>query len=353
MSSFIKKTLLVYPLPNSFVKEDQDSLKKLGIGVRSLLVRPTKKVFLFASRQLVAAIKAFFLLPFQDRLICWFSDYHSLLPLLFAKAFRIPSLIIVGGFDAVSDPENRYGIFYKKGIRQQIARWNYQLASEIWVVDASLLKGCPHAKERDGIQSGLEHWMPQIVSKVLVVPTAYDPDIWKPTQAKKPKTILTVANFTSDQVVTRKGIPQFIKMAKQCPDWQFTIVGDSKGLIRKNTRLPSNLRVLGKRNQEELISLYSEHLCYFQGSRVEGLPNVLCEAMLCECIPIGQKAFGIETAIGTTGLVFQQLTTAEISRKLLHSAEKLDGKLCRDRISMRFPKSKRETKLNQFFGIEH
>lgn len=351
MSSYLKKCLFVYPLPNSFVKEDQESLARIGIQVNSLLVRPTKNPVLFAFRQLYAGSKALFLLPFQDRLICWFSDYHSLLPLLIAKLFRVPSLIIVGGFDAVSDTDNRYGIFYKKGIRQQIARWNYQFASEIWVVDASLQKGCPHAKERDGIHSGLENWMPHIAPKLAVVPTAYDPDRWKPSRAKRPKTILTVANFTSEQVVKRKGIPQFINMAKQCPDWQFTIVGDNKGLIRNKTKLPANLRVMGKMKQEQLISLYSEHYCYFQGSRVEGLPNVLCEAMLCECVPIGQKAFGIETAIGTTGLVFQQLSTAEKSHKLLAEAEQLNGALCRERISQNFPKSKRESKLKQFFDL--
>jgi glycosyltransferase involved in cell wall biosynthesis len=33
----------------------------------------------------------------------------------------------------------------------------------------------------------------------------------------------------------------------------------------------------------------------------EGLPNALCEAMLCGCVPVGTKRNGIPTAIGDCG----------------------------------------------------
>jgi len=52
---------------------------------------------------------------------------------------------------------------------------------------------------------------------------------------------------------------------------------------------------------EELIKYYQKAKVY-QLSEYEGLPNALCEAMLCECVPAGTRYCGIPTAIGDTGM---------------------------------------------------
>ena len=54
-----------------------------------------------------------------------------------------------------------------------------------------------------------------------------------------------------------------------------------------------------------LRKYFSTSQFYIQASRLEGLPNALCEAMLCECIPIGNSVFGIPSAIGNTGMLFE------------------------------------------------
>ena len=350
--SFSKRCFLVYPLANTFVHKDLATLADLGVSVYAHQLKPTKNPLLFLLEQFKLLLLSLWQIPRSHRVVSWFSDFHSLFPLVLAKLFGTPSLVIVGGFDAVSDPNNAYGIFYKKGIRQQIARWNYQLADRIWVVDATLQKGCQTAESRDGIVSGLEYWIPGLAPKIEVVPTGYDPNYWKKTQEKKPKTILTVASITSAKVIRRKGIPLFLAMAKACPDWTFTIAGDADGRLAKLFSLSNNVRVLERLSSDALVQLYSEQQCYFQASRVEGLPNVLCEAMLCECIPIGQKAFGIETAIGNSGLLFETPPTVEMFQKMLSEAQQKDPSLCRIRIKQKFHQKKRENKWKKYYNLD-
>ena len=349
--SFLKRCLLVYPIANTFVHKDLTMLSDLGVSVHAHQVKPSKNPFLFLLRQFWLLILSLWKTPCSHRVVSWFSDYHSLFPLLLAKLFGVPSLVIVGGFDAVSDPVNAYGIFHKKGMRQQIARWNYQLVDRIWVVDATLQRGCKAAESRDGVLSGLQHWMPELAHKIEVTPTGYDPNYWRKTKQKKPQTILTVASITSDKVIHRKGIPLFLEMAQAFPEWTFTIAGDASGLLAKQFSLPKNVRILGRLSSDALVQLYSEQQCYFQASRVEGLPNVLCEAMLCECIPIGQKAFGIETAIGDSGLLFETRPTTETFQKMLSEAQQMDSSRCRHRIIEKFHIIKRKEKWKQYFNF--
>ena len=128
-------------------------------------------------------------------------------------------------------------------------------------------------------------------------------EIVKPQKTKTPKTILTVANVPDLRTYQRKGIDLFMKLAKALPDYKFTLAGiDFK--LQKHDTLPQNVTLLGTQDAKQLREIYSAHTYYFQGSRVEGLPNVLCEAMLCECIAIGRNVFGMPKAIGDTGFLF-------------------------------------------------
>lgn len=343
--------LLIYPEANTFVQKDIQAMENLGVAVIAIQSKPTKNPIVFVCRQILLGLSILLHISASQQLVCWFADYHSLIPLLLARLWRKKSLIIVGGFDAVSDSVNRYGIFRKKGLRQQFARWSYRLANRIWVVDTSLSDGCPFARERDGIASGLNYWMPDLASKIEVVPTGYDPSFWKSTQSPQKKTVITVASITSQQVIVRKGISAFVALAKATPQWSFTIVGDAKGLVAQWPDLPSNLTVMKRKTPAELVALYSKSQVYFQASRVEGLPNVLCEAMLCGCIPMGQKAFGIPEAIGQTGILFDKTNDVEKMKKMLYETVNYNPQNSRKRIIEKYHQERRNNNLRQLFNL--
>ena len=336
------KVTFVYTLRNSFVDRDLNLLSDKGYVVREIVSPPDKNPIKFLIHRIRELMRSLWLVPQSKLLVVWFSDYHGYFPLLIAKWFRKKSLLILGGYDVVADPANHYGIFSKKNLRSVLALQNLNNATHLWAVDETLIKGCPQAFKSNKIQSGLVHFAPKQLPKATVVPTGYDAAYWKRDFEKTPQTVLTVGLFTDLRVAQRKGIPLFLKLAALCPEFQFTILGEQNQSIVSHYTIPQNVYVLPKASPETLLEAYGKHQFYFQGSRVEGLPNVLCEAMLCECIPIGAAAFGIPNAIGASGHIFnEEKDLIEVAAFLKNADPKL-GSLARQRIIDKFSISKRQ-----------
>ena len=79
----------------------------------------------------------------------------------------------------IVDDENKHGIFYKHNIRSKIARLNYNLASEIWVVHKSLIKGCDKAASKFNVISGVENFIQNKPLKIKEINTGYDSRFWR------------------------------------------------------------------------------------------------------------------------------------------------------------------------------
>ncbi|MDA0985606.1 MAG: glycosyltransferase family 4 protein [Bacteroidetes bacterium] len=335
-----KKVTLVYSLKNTFVQRDIALLEKMGYQVLTLQAPPVKHFFGFLWNRLREFFLGFFRVLQSQAVFSWFNDYHTTAPLFWSKVFGKPFCILVGGYDAVSSNRLKHGIFLKKNFRQRLARWNYTQAKEIWVVHKSLEEGCSAAKSQEGTESGIRYFIPNLKTNIRVVPTAYDSKYWKRETPKQPHSILTVANISDTRTFHIKGIPLFLRLAKALPDHRFTIAG-IKNLEIHKVSFPDNINLIGTLDSDALIQLYSQHHFYFQGSKIEGLPNVLCEAMLCECIPIGTNVFGIPEAIGDTGFIFNETEGLEnVCAFVKEFEDNLDaGRLARKRIEKKYPLS--------------
>lgn len=82
----------------------------------------------------------------------------------------------------------------------------------------------------------------------------------------------------------------------------------------------------------------------------EGLPNTLCEAMLCGCIPVGSEVNGIPLAIGETGFVIKKKDIREAKDAILKANRYDDPLSPRKRILELFPEANRINALHSIIG---
>jgi len=120
--------------------------------------------------------------------------------------------------------------------------------------------------------------------------------------------VLTVGLFSSAEVLWRKGIDLVVEAARRLPDIPFDIVGASvpEQDLNEAYAPPPNVAFHGPVERAELETWYQKASVYLQLSRAEGMPNVICEAMLCGAIPVGSEVFGIPAAMGDVGYVVSE-----------------------------------------------
>ena len=339
---------IVYSIERSFVKSDIFILESLGFRVFKINSRPEKTALTFLLNRIKEKIKSILYLSRSKFLISWFNDYHSFIPILFSKLFFKKSIIIVGGYDAIVDNKNSHGLFFKRGFRAFIARLNYNMVTEVWVVHKSLEKGCDYAKQKFKISSGVRSFINKKNIIIKEINTGYDTRFWNYDQTEQKTGILTAAFFSDKRVINIKGLNIFNDLASLLPNINFTIVGESGIRISDFINLEPNVKVIGVQTKHQIKELYQKNKFYFQGSRLEGLPNSLCEAMLCGCIPIGSRVFGIPDAIGKTGILFDtEKDLTQIVDFINSDLGAVNYKKVRDRVIKKYDISIRTEKIKQ------
>ena len=322
-----RRVALVYYSFSSFVRQDYEILSN-HFEVRRVRYNCLKD----AVSILGAVLKS-------DVSFSWFAGGHAFLAVLFSKIFGKKSIVVVGGYDVAYVPEMDYGQFTQAWHKKTMTKFALGHADRVLVVDPSLKDD---AVRNAGISG----------ENFEYLPTGYDYLKFN-SCGRKEDIAMTVCVADSWSRIQIKGIDTFVKAAMLMPDIKFLVVGlRGEALDRIQKMAPSNIELIGPVNQEELISYYQKAKVYCQLSMREGLPNALCEAMLCECAPVGTECYGIPTAIGDCGFYVpygDADATAKAIRKALNSPDV--GKRARKRIIGLFALARREKGLVQILNL--
>jgi len=277
--------LFVYVNYSSFVKADFEILSTFA-NVTKYQFKPGKGIF----KTGIEVLKELIFLIFNgfkfDSVFVWFGDYHSMLPVLFAKTFRKKSFVVIGGYDVSTLSEYKYGSF-SNPIRAFFTRNTFRFVDICFPV-------------ADALRKKLLVINPK--AKAETIATSVDVKKFNFSEYERPKSIITVSGTDNHQRLMVKGLDRFRELATYLPEFEFVIIGATESVKSYFEPLPANLTLLPPQQFDQLTQHYERASFYAQLSRSEGLPNALCEAMLCGCIPVGTNVGDIQITIGNTGL---------------------------------------------------
>jgi len=249
-------------------------------------------------------------------------------------------------------PELNHGLFTSRW-RARVARFIFKNVSLLLPVTDKII----HSENNytlwpDKRAFGLKNEMPDLKTPIQVLPTGYVSGVWSNSFKKRKKIVCTTALIDVWRKVWIKGIDLFIETARIMPDVEFKLIGVSEKMEEEliaRFKPTSNVTFQQPVEREELNNLYHVASVYAQLSRVEGLPNVVCEAMLCGCIPVGSSVFGIPDAINGTGYLVEQPEPVAIKKAILSALEATEDERfkAREYIEHNFSFKKREDNLHR------
>lgn len=325
------KKILILNTPNSVhILKDADMFKSLGFHSKVFTTYTVSGISGLFS-QLFLAFKLCYFYIFYSYVYIRFADYHSFLPILLSKVFRVKSILVIGGYDADCIPSLNYGVCTNP-IRQFVSEWSAKNATFLVPVHES-------------IGNILLKRIGKIKGKYFPIANGFDEKIWY-CDTKKENQIITVGAFNNLKTVKIKGLDFFVSIAESLPEFTFKIIGCDDKSAEILGMIPPNLKLIEKLPHTEVRKHLSASKVCVQFSLSEGMPNALCEAMLCECIPLGTNVGGIKDIIGPTGYVIENQNIELAKHYILQALnDDKDRYLTRDRIISCFPIHLRQEKF--------
>lgn len=315
---FIYQLINFYPWTPTFIKEDIDLLQDF-FNVKTIRY------------SLLKTMNLFFEIKNTDIVFIWFGGVHAFIATIFAKIIKKPIVIIVGGYDVADEKELKYGMLLNP-ITKYMVKYALSNANRVLTVD-------------DGLKIDAITKLNISGNNIITIPTGYDFNKFVP-KGKKEKIVLLVSAGRNLDRIKLKGVDTFVKSAKFLPHAEFYVIGAHGNVLKKLKEIsPPNVKLMGPIIQKDLIKYYQKAKVICQLSLREGLANVLCEAMLCECIPVGTNVQGITTAIGDTGFYVNYNDIEGTANAIKQALISKKGKEARNRVITLFSRQLREKRL--------
>lgn len=325
-----EKILFVYKEPSTFVKTDRQILAE-KYDITDYCFHPVRgigKTALEMAKQLI-----FLLLNGWkfDKTYIWFADYHSFLPVWYARLFGKKSFLVIGGYDICRERSLTYGAFCSKFrgffTAQSIKKATVNLTVSKYV-DRKVGFVFPKVKH-------------EMIYNCINMQT-------NETAKQKEKLILCVALIESQRTFLRKGIDTFLELAVHVPDYRLVLIGPNKAAMALFPNpLPENVSVFERLPHAELASYFEKASFYCQLSRVEIFGIAIGEAMLNYCIPLVTNEGGMPEVVEKTGVIVPRdaQKIAEEIRKLETMDTTAQRAACRNRILELFSLEQRTNAL--------
>lgn len=304
-----RSILFFYNNYTSFVRTDFEILSSVH-HVRKYQFKPIKGLVNTA----IELFKQFVFLSFHiwkyDAVYIWFADFHSLLPVLFAKALMKKSFVVIGGYEVCRIRSLNYGALCSK-VRGFFCIRSMYLSTLNLTVSSY-------------INRKVKFLAPG--SKTQLVYNCVDLEQFSDRKTEKENLVLTVGIIENERSFFLKGIDTFIELARSMPEYKFIIIGlDKRKLSALIADIPRNLDIAGLVNHNELPDYYLRAKYYCQFSRSESFGVSVAESMFYGCIPIVTNEGGMPEIIGYTGYIVPRNIDqiSELLRSILNEKSEL------------------------------
>ncbi len=276
--------------------------------------------------------------------ICHFSGYHALLPALLCRR----TFIILAGSDCASIPSIGYGA-HARHMLGWATRSAVKWATRALPVHESLMKRSQTYSNAVPPEQGMLAFAPGLRTPWTTIPYGFDADFWTPGELsdRDPMAFICVPGPTApmNRLHRLKGVDLVLEVAAKLPSARFIIVGLTDPTTYGSAH--ANVEFLGRTTALELLQLYRSASFHLQLSLSEGMPNALCEAMLCGCIPLVSDVASMPGIVEGCGSVLKRddadLAVQACSALLALDAVQRAGRSrgARDRVRERYSSANR------------